>query len=158
VLLDVAVTSKSCEGDMSAVVTPLVFGIDGWQDYDNTDDDSISDVEESSCSLSLNPTEEAVKLIYHRKFDWTICESEDGLVLPISDSSDCNQDNEFSHSCEKGFYDISMLTGGCYNYSMEDFVHPDVKLESMLNEHHRQRLIANQISCGSVHQAAFYSI
>jgi hypothetical protein len=136
------VTSRRREDEPCEFVTPLVFGIDGWQNYDNTDDDNINDFEDSSRSSSSSPTEETVKLISHTKYDWTICES-----LPSSNSSSCSEDDELNHSCERGFYDVSMLTGGCYNYHVNGFVHPDVHLESVLSEHHKQRLIANQIFC-----------
>jgi len=125
---------------------PLIYHIDDWHLYDNNDsfDDDNDDANQTS-----------VTLISYVQHDWT---DADDLAAHVSaDHVDCLVTDDVedcpSTTCEQGFYDVSMLSGGaallsdCLSDADKEkiLLHPDLKMEYIMATHHRQRRVAEQL-------------
>jgi len=124
---------------------PLVYHIDNWHLYDNSDsfDDDSDDT-----------THASVTLISYIQHDWT---DDDNFAAHVSVAQvDCSVNDEVdspSAVSEQGFYDVSILSGGAAQLSscLSDtdkeriLLHPDLKLEYIMASHHRQRRVAEQL-------------
>jgi len=66
----------------------------------------------------------------------------DCIAVENTAPNDTDQ-NTFQPNIERGFYDVTMLTS-CFLDTCE-FLHPDSKLEYVLHDYHKQRMIADQI-------------
>ena len=129
---------------------PLVYHIDDWHLYDNNDsfDDDNDDADQTT-----------VTLISYVQHDWT---DSDDFIASVSaaflDSSEISEsdDGPCGGTSEQGFYDVSMLSGGAISEAQlaawlndadkeRAFVHPELKLEYIMANHHRQRRVAEQL-------------
>ena len=128
---------------------PLVYRIDDWHLYDNSE--SFDDDDETAGHLS-------VTLISYVQYDWT---DDDNFAAFAStaqlDSPDSSEvDDSPSTTSEQGFYDVTMLSGAVYSEAqlsscLNDadkegiLIHPELQLEYIMATHHRQRRVAEQL-------------
>jgi len=128
---------------------PLVYHINDWHLYDNSDSFDYDNDGADQASVTL------LSYIQH---DWT--NTDDFAAFMSAAQKDSPENGEvdgfLSDHIELGFYDVSMLSGGaisetqlssCLSDADTDkiLIHPDLKLEYIMAAHHRQRRVAEQL-------------